>query len=80
MMRLGFLVLLSATLLSPAGSWAQTRAQEVEAIEAGDIVPITEQEALELPTDPDDADDIRDDNDPDDVGQEALGEEGDESL
>jgi len=76
MMRLGFLVLLAATLLSPAGALAQTRAQEVEAIEAGDIVPITEQEALEMPTDPDDADDIRDDNDPDDVGQEALGEEG----
>lgn len=76
MMRLGFLVLLAAILLLPAGALAQTRAQEVEAIEAGDIVPITEQEALEMPTDPDDADDIRDDNDPDDVGQEALGEEG----
>ena len=28
-----------------------------------------------MPTDVDDADDIRDDNNPDDVGQEALGGE-----
>lgn len=38
--------------------------------------PITVEDALEVPTDPDDADDIRDDNDPEDVGQEAL--EGDD--
>ena len=58
---------------------AQTRAQEVEAIESGESVPISEEGALEMPEDQDDADDIRDDNNPDDVGQEALGEEGDES-
>jgi hypothetical protein len=39
--------------------------------DAGGITPA---EALEMPADPDDADDIRDDNDPDDVGQEALQE------
>ena len=79
-MRLGFLVLLFATLLLPVGALSQTRAQVVEEIEAGDSVPITEQGALDMPTDPDDADDIRDDNDPDDVGQEALGEPEEGSL
>ena len=52
----------------------------VEEIEAGDSVPITEQGALDMPTDPDDADDIRDDNNPDDVGQEALDEPEEGSL
>ena len=66
---------LVALLLWPLASTAQTRAQVVEAIEAGETVPISEEGALEMPTDVDDADDIRDDNNPDDVGQEALGGE-----
>ena len=66
---------LVALLLWPLASTAQTRAQVVEAIEAGETVPISEEGALEMPTDVDDADDIRDDNNPEDVGQEALGGE-----
>jgi hypothetical protein len=66
---------LVALLLWPLAGTAQTRAQVVEEIEAGETVPISEEGALEMPTDVDDADDIRDDNNPDDIGQEALGGE-----
>ena len=79
MRRLGRLALVAALFLSFSDALAQSRAQEVEAIEEGEVAPITDREALEMPEDPDDADDIRDDNDPDDVGQEALGDEVEES-
>ena len=79
MRRLGRLALVAVLFLSFGDALAQSRAQEVEAIEEGEIVPITDREALEMPADPDDADDIRDDNDPDDAGQEALGDGAEES-
>ena len=64
-----------AALLLSSTAFAYHHAQE-NAQEDGENSQVTVEEALDLPTDPDDADDIRDDNDPDDVGQRALDNPG----
>lgn len=61
------IVLLAGTLLLPLALGLPATAEE-----PADEAPITTEEALDVPTDVDDADDIADDDNPDDPGQAAV--------
>ncbi|MCH2171947.1 hypothetical protein MK489_14270 [Myxococcota bacterium] len=67
----GVVFFVCTALLASGVAFAYHHTQE-NAQDGAQNSQVTVNEALELPTDPDDADDIRDDNDPEDIGQSAL--------